>query len=74
MSDDTYLFGREIDGKVYVPFEDVRPMLNRRDDEIERLREALHYYSCDCKDGDCMEAFRGELCGMKARAALWEGK
>ena len=51
MSDDTYLFGREIDGKVYVPFEDVRPMLNRRDEEIERLREMVKHFACHCHGG-----------------------
>lgn len=47
-------------------------------DEIERLREALRLYQCQCEDGQCEVAFdndeRGELCGMPARAALGEGK
>lgn len=45
--------------------------------EIERLREALRLYQCQCEDGQCAVAFddeRGELCGMPARAALGEGK
>ena len=47
-------------------------------DEIERLREALRLYQCQCEDGQCAVAFdddeRGELCGMPAIAALGEGK
>ena len=46
--------------------------------EIERLREALRLYQCQCEDGQCAVAFdddeRGELCGMPAIAALGEGK
>ena len=39
-------------------------------DEIERLREALSEYTCDCENG--CQGIRGEVCGSKARAALEE--
>ena len=39
-------------------------------DEIERLREALREYTCDCENG--CQGIRGEVCGDKARAALGE--
>ena len=42
-------------------------------DEIERLRNALQEYTCDCERGWC-QGIRGEVCGGPARAALGEGK
>jgi len=46
-------------------------------DEIKRLREALRFYACQCKDDMSCETF-GEYgrseCGHTARAALGEDK
>jgi hypothetical protein len=46
-------------------------IINSAVDEIERLREALNCYTCDCKDNVCKE--RHLNCGQAARDAL-EGK
>ena len=45
-------------------------------DEIERLREALQFYTCGCKEDRCTpdkQRFRDIKCGWVAREAL-EGK
>jgi hypothetical protein len=50
-----------------------KALTKERDDEIERLREALQEYTCDCERGWC-QGIRGEVCGGPARSALGEGK
>lgn len=55
----------------------LRALLAERDElrsEIERLRQALKFYACDCaKLGDeCGERFDDVLCGNTAREALKE--
>jgi hypothetical protein len=40
-------------------------------DEIERLREALTHYACDCKVNECEVSDESDtICGRTARAAL----
>jgi flagellar biosynthesis chaperone FliJ len=39
-----------------------------KDDEIERLRKALEYFTCDCEGDDCQEPYHD--CGRVARDAL----
>jgi len=56
----------------------VEPTMNHvAADEIERLREALRFYACQCKDDMSCETF-GEYgrreCGHTARVALGEDK
>ena len=49
---------------------------NEAADEIERLREALQFYTCGCKEDRCTpdkQRFRDIKCGWVAREAL-EGK
>jgi hypothetical protein len=44
-------------------------------DEIERLREVLASYKCDCAPGYCEVGTQDDtICGARARAALEEGK
>ena len=55
----------------------LRTLLAERDElraEIERLRQALKFYACDCaKLGDeCGERLNDVLCGNTAREALKE--
>ena len=42
-------------------------------DEIERLREALESFSCECETEDDCCAVTGSFCGWEACAALKEG-
>ena len=44
----------------------------RRD--VERLREALESFSCECETEDDCCAVTGSFCGWEARAALKEGE
>lgn len=46
-------------------------------DEIERLREVLRLYACECSDAEACETFGNyerSACGYKARKALGEDK
>lgn len=46
-------------------------------DEIERLREVVRFYACECSDAEACETFGDHdrsACGYKARAALGEDK
>lgn len=46
-------------------------------DEIEKLREVLRFYACECSDAEACETFGNyerSACGYKARAALKEDK
>ena len=40
----------------------------RLNDEIERLRKALEYFTCDCRGDNCKEPYHD--CGRVARDAL----
>jgi len=43
--------------------------------EIERLREVVRFYACECSDAEACETFGDHdrsACGYKARAALGE--
>lgn len=45
--------------------------------EIERLREVLRLYACECSDAEACETFGNyerSACGYKARKALGEDK
>jgi hypothetical protein len=43
-------------------------------DEIERLREALRHYACDCEINQCEVNDESDtICGRIARAALPKG-
>lgn len=51
------------------------PLLKEAADEIDRLREALEFYACECRPGQCengpLESNRDTVsCGYRARAAL----
>lgn len=46
----------------------LRGLLNEAATEIERLREALEYFTCDCEGDDCQEPYHD--CGRVARDAL----
>lgn len=46
-------------------------------DEIERLRDVLRFYACECSDAEACETFGNyerSACGYKARQALGEKK
>ena len=43
-------------------------LVNLAADEIERLREALEYFTCDCRGDNCKEPYHD--CGRVARDAL----
>jgi len=43
-------------------------------EKIERFREALESFSCECETEDDCCAVVGSFCGWEARAALKEGK
>ncbi len=46
-------------------------------DEIERLREVVRFYACECFDAEACETFGDHdrsACGYKARKALGEDK
>lgn len=69
----TWMNGKQIDGKTYVEFEHVESLVKSKDDEIERLREALRKIAeGDRPDND--EQFCVGYWGATARAALGEGK
>ena len=47
--------------------------LQKMKDEIKRLREALQFYTCGCKEDRCTpdkQRFRDIKCGWVAREAL----
>lgn len=49
--------------------------LQKADAQIKRLREALKFYECGCKEDSCTPEkpkFRSIKCGWIARAALKE--
>ena len=49
-------------------------VMAKRSSEIERLREALESFSCECETEDDCCAVVGSFCGWEARAALKEGE
>ena len=46
----------------------IENLVGKAADEIERLREALRYYACDCEGDNCQEPYHD--CGRVARDAL----
>ena len=41
----TWVKGKQIDGKTYVEFDHVKSLMKSKDEEIERLREALRPFA-----------------------------
>lgn len=51
-----------------------RNIMSTAADEIERLREALRHYACDCEINQCEVNDESDtICGRIARAALPKG-
>ena len=48
------------------------PLMIEAADEIERLRKALEYFTCDCRGDNCKEPYHD--CGRVARDALRKKK
>jgi DNA-binding FadR family transcriptional regulator len=72
----TWMNGKQIDGKTYVEFEHVESLMKSKDDEIERLREALrrvafNAFKREMVLGEARERF---IAIMEANnnAALWQ--
>ena len=66
--------GHGIDTDLDVPAYELGALSHEAANEIERLREALESFSCECETEDDCCAVTGSFCGWEARAALKEGE